>query len=44
MMESPFVAVAPLLVVTLGGILLMLTEVLAKRRPATGPPWGGSTR
>ena len=37
MTDSVFVSVAPLLVVSLGGILLMLTEVFAKRRPDAGP-------
>ena len=38
MMDSVFVALAPILVVSLGGLLLMLTEVLAKRRTDTSGP------
>lgn len=38
MMDSVFVALAPILVVALGGLLLMLTEVLAKRRTDTSGP------
>ena len=37
MTDSVFVALAPLLVVGLGGMLLMLSEVFGKRRPGTGP-------
>ena len=32
MMDSVFVALAPILVVALGGLLLMLTEVLSVRK------------
>lgn len=38
MMDSVFVALAPIVVVALGGLLLMLTEVLAKRRTDTSGP------
>jgi len=38
MMDSVFVALAPILVVALGGLLLMLTEVLAQRRTDTSGP------
>jgi NADH-quinone oxidoreductase subunit N len=37
MMDSVFVALSPLLVVALGGLLLMLTEVFATRRADAGP-------
>ncbi len=38
MMDSVFVALAPILVVALGGLLLMLTEVFASRRTDTSGP------
>ncbi|RLB65511.1 MAG: NADH-quinone oxidoreductase subunit N [Deltaproteobacteria bacterium] len=37
MSDSVFVALAPLLAVTLGGLLLMLAEVFSKRRSDAGP-------
>lgn len=36
--DSVFVALAPILVVVIGGLLLMLTEVFAKRRTDTSGP------
>ncbi|MBW2455868.1 MAG: NADH-quinone oxidoreductase subunit N [Deltaproteobacteria bacterium] len=37
MSDSVFVALAPLLAVTLGGLLLMMAEVFSKRRSHSGP-------
>ncbi|MBI4706012.1 MAG: NADH-quinone oxidoreductase subunit N [Deltaproteobacteria bacterium] len=37
MKDSVFVALAPVLAVALGGLMLMMTEVLAKRRAGEGP-------
>ncbi|MCA9623502.1 MAG: NADH-quinone oxidoreductase subunit N, partial [Myxococcales bacterium] len=36
--SGPFIALAPMLIVAIGGLLLMLTEVFAKRRTDTSGP------